>query len=63
MSLLAVGVAIWTLAFVGAGVIAGPVGIVVATMFFVTAMVLGVAAQRDLADKYVVIRKDEDDQR
>ncbi len=58
---LILGVAIWTLAFVGAGLIAGPVGLIVVAVFCVTAGALGVLSQRDLDAKYVVIKKDRDE--
>lgn len=58
---VALGVTIWALAFLGAALIAGPVGILVAVAFFVTSMVLGVLSQRDLEDKYIVIPKDRDE--
>ena len=53
----AVGVAVWALALVGAWLVAGPVGLVVWLAFFVTTSVLGVLAQRELADKYTVTRR------
>ena len=61
MTTIALGIAVWSLAFIGAGIVAGPVGIAVVAVFFVTASVLGIFAQRDLEAKYVVIKKDRDE--
>jgi hypothetical protein len=58
---IAVGVAVWTLAFIGAALLAGLVGLIVVGAFFVTTAVVGILHQRDLEAKYIVIRKDEED--
>jgi hypothetical protein len=59
---VALGLGIWALALLGAWSVAGAVGVAVVLMFFATAGVLGVLAQRDLDDKYVVLRKSRDDE-
>lgn len=60
MASVALGIGIWTLAAVGAWMVAGPVGLVVFAAFFLTAGILGILHQRDLDEKYVVMRKSKD---